>query len=209
MVARTWCGRTPAPHHPSGARPRSTRRRGAHTDDVLVEPPSGLLIGGDEGVVVQSRGGVSWVPGAEGLSIGISSLFQSAPSCHWDMPTTRLANRGTVGFSQMFLGKRVEQRHHVVAPEPCQRAKSRNSFSRVTTAPRSGVPATTMARPRPSSTSPSSRSTRSARRTVLVFTPSTAARSFACGIRSPWTCFAFGDGSPDLGGDLIVERQRV
>ena len=54
-----------------------------------------------------------------------------------------------------------------------------------TTAPRSGVPATWMPRPRLNSSSPSSRSRRSARRTVFVLTPSTAARSRAGGSRSP------------------------
>jgi hypothetical protein len=51
--------------------------------------------------------------------------------------------------------------------------------------PRSGVAATEMPRPRRNSSSPSSRSSRSARRTVLVLTPRTAARSFAGGRLSP------------------------
>src|SRR5436190_2879487 len=52
-------------------------------------------------------------------------------------------------------------------------------------APRSGVPVTVMPRPRRNSSRPSSRSSRSARSTVFVFTPSTVARSFAGGKRSP------------------------
>src|ERR1700691_1330719 len=52
-------------------------------------------------------------------------------------------------------------------------------------APRSGVPATTMARPRPISSKPSALRIGRARSTVLVFTRRTAARSLAWGIRSP------------------------
>ena len=58
-------------------------------------------------------------------------------------------------------------------------------LARWTTAPRSGVPATEMPRPRRNSSSPSSRSRRSERSTVLVLTPRTAARSLAGGSRSP------------------------
>ena len=47
------------------------------------------------------------------------------------------------------------------------------------------VPATVIALPRPVSRRPSSRRSRMARRTVLVFTPSTPAKSLACGMRSP------------------------
>ena len=57
--------------------------------------------------------------------------------------------------------------------------------ARATTAPRSGEPVTVIPLPRRNSSRPSSRSSRSARRTVSVFTPSSAARSFAGGSRSP------------------------
>src|ERR1700733_11231165 len=60
------------------------------------------------------------------------------------------------------------------------------------TTPRSGLPVTRIARPRPISTRPPSRRSRSARRTVLLLTPSTVARSRACGMRSP------GPASPSL-----------
>jgi hypothetical protein len=53
------------------------------------------------------------------------------------------------------------------------------------TVPRSGVPATEMPRPRRNSRSPSSRSSRRARSTVLVLTSRMAARSLAGGRRSP------------------------
>src|SRR4029077_3757730 len=49
----------------------------------------------------------------------------------------------------------------------------------------SGVPATVTPRPRRNSSRPSSRRSRSERKTVFVFTPSTAARSRAGGKRSP------------------------
>ena len=61
----------------------------------------------------------------------------------------------------------------------------RSSRTCAITAPDSGVPATVIPRPRRNSSSPSSRSCRSARRTVFVLTPSTAARSRAGGSRSP------------------------
>jgi hypothetical protein len=48
-----------------------------------------------------------------------------------------------------------------------------------------GVPATLMPRPRRNSSRPSSLSMCSARRTVFLFTPSTAAKSLARGRRSP------------------------
>src|SRR5579863_2559062 len=53
------------------------------------------------------------------------------------------------------------------------------------TAPCAGRPVTRIERPRPSSRRPSSRSSRSARRTVLRLTPRTVARSRAWGMRSP------------------------
>src|SRR5829696_1886311 len=68
---------------------------------------------------------------------------------------------------------------------PCRRAICTSSFACATTAPRCGVPTTVIPRPRRNSSSPSSRRRRSARSTVFVLTPSTAARSRAGGRRSP------------------------
>src|SRR5215813_12434079 len=70
-------------------------------------------------------------------------------------------------------------------PNPWWRAKSRRSRVRASTAPRWGVPATVMPRPRRNSSRPSSLRMCRARRTVFLFTPSTTARSLARGRRSP------------------------
>ena len=69
--------------------------------------------------------------------------------------------------------------------QPWWRAKRMSSFAFETTALCCGVPATVTPCPRRTSSSPSSRSTRSARRTVLAFTWRTAASAFAEGSRSP------------------------
>ena len=65
-------------------------------------------------------------------------------------------------------------------------------------------PVTVMPRPRRNSRSPSSRSNRRARKTVLVLTSSTVARSRAGGSRSPGRCLAVSDGPADLARHLIV-----
>src|SRR6185437_9633011 len=71
---------------------------------------------------------------------------------------------------------------------PYRRASATSSCAFATTTLRCGpVPVTDTPRPRRNSTSPSSRSVRSARNTVLALTPSTAARSRAGGSRSPAT----------------------
>ncbi len=125
------------------------------------------------------------------------------------MPTTRLANRGTVGFSQMFLGKRVEQRHHVVAPVTLRAGKvqkflqSSDDGTTLRCAGDNNGPATTKLHE-----SLVSKYTQRTENGVGVHPEHSG--EILC-LRNPITrtCFAFGDGSPDLGGDLIVERQRV
>jgi hypothetical protein len=68
---------------------------------------------------------------------------------------------------------------------PARRVVRGSSLARAITAPRSAAPATEIPRPRRNSSNLSSRSIRSARSTVFVLTPRTAARSFAGGRRSP------------------------
>jgi hypothetical protein len=92
---------------------------------------------------------------------------------------------------------------------PCRCARRTSSLACATTAPRSGVPATVMPRPRRKSSKPSSRSSRSARSTVFVFTPRTAARSLAGGSRSPGVASPFAIARRISGGDLLVQLERL
>jgi hypothetical protein len=73
---------------------------------------------------------------------------------------------------------------------PCLRANASSSSILRRTALRCGVPTTRMPRPRVKSSNPSSRRTWSARITVFLLTPITAAMSMAGARRSP------GDASP-------------
>ena len=68
---------------------------------------------------------------------------------------------------------------------PWERAKRTSSRALARTAPASGLPVTRTPWPRRNSSRPSSRKARSARSTVLVFTPRTAAISRAGGRRAP------------------------
>ena len=79
----------------------------------------------------------------------------------------------------------LEQRHQVVAPVPVAQAELDELADLLDDLGPLGHAGNPDGTAPPHLQQPSSRSTRRALRTVLVFTPSTAARSFACGILSP------------------------
>jgi hypothetical protein len=102
---------------------------------------------------------------------------------------------------------------------PWYRARRRSSLALRMTALRDGAAlVTVIPRPRRNSTSPSSRRSRNARRTVFALTPSTVARSRAGGRRSPglaspsanarriWaaTCSWSGATSPESTGSIML-----
>jgi len=89
---------------------------------------------------------------------------------------SRVTNRPSRSF---------DHRDQLIWSIACCLANLTSSFTFAKTAPRCGVPATVMPRPRRNSSSPSSRNRRRARRTVFVLTPRTVARSLASGMRSP------------------------
>jgi len=115
----------------------------------------------------------------------------------------------TLGLSQMFLGKRVEQRHHVVAPVTLRSGKVEKflqSSDDGTTLRCTGDddgPATTKLQE-----SLVSKYTQRTQNGIGVHAEHSGE---ILGLRNAiaGSSLAFGDGSPDLGGNLIVERQWI
>jgi hypothetical protein len=88
-------------------------------------------------------------------------------------------------------------------------ANSTRSRKRPKTAPFWGVPDTLIPRLLVNSRRPSSRRVCSARKTVILFTPSTPAMSFASGRRSPGRASPVGDGPADLCFYLFMKQGRL
>ncbi len=127
------------------------------------------------------------------------------PNC----PTVPAAFWDTLGLSQMFLGKRVEQCRHVVAPVTLRSGKvekflqSSDDGAALRCTGDDDGPATTKLQE-----SLVSKYTQRTQNGVGVH--SEHSREILC-LRNAiaGTSLAFGDGSPDLGGHLFVERQWV